>query len=83
MGKSNQWKIDLKTLSDDDLVDDKIACQLIGGSTSPIHRSTLWRGINAGRYPKAIKVAPGTNRWRVGELRRAIDQFAAERESEA
>lgn len=68
-------------LSDDDLVDEATACRLIGGSNTPIHRSTLWRGVNAGRYPKPLKISPGTNRWRVGELRKALEQFAAEREA--
>ena len=66
-------------LSDTDLVDEAIACRMIGGSCTPIHRSTLWRGINVGRYPKPIKISASANRWRVGELRRAIDAFFAER----
>lgn len=67
-------------LSDDDLVDEATACRLIGGSNTPIHRSTLWRGIGAGRYPKPLKISATINRWRVGELRRLLEQFAAERE---
>ncbi|MER8553621.1 hypothetical protein [Mesorhizobium sp. M0019] len=71
------------SLSDDDLVDEAIACRLIGGSNTPIHRSTLWRGINAGRYPRPLKISASTNRWRVGELRKALEQFAAERDKAA
>jgi len=67
-------------LSDDDLVDEATACRLIGGSNTPIHRSTLWRGVNAGRYPKPLKISPSTNRWRVGELRKMLDDLAAERQ---
>lgn len=67
-------------LSDDDLVDEASACRILGGSHTPIHRSTLWRGITAGRYPKPLKVSATINRWRVGELRRLLEQFAAERE---
>ena len=66
-----------------DLVDEPAACKVLGGENSPIHRSTLWRGVNAGRYPKPIKVGPGTNRWRKSELDAVLDQAAAAREGEA
>jgi predicted DNA-binding transcriptional regulator AlpA len=65
-----------------DLVDQAVACKVIGGSNTPIHPSTLWRGIKAGRYPKPIKVGPGTNRWRAGELLEVVEQAAAARNSE-
>lgn len=70
-------------LPDDDLVDEMTACRVIGGSSTPIHRSTLWRGITAGRYPKPLKISASTNRWRVGELRMVLAQFAAERDKAA
>ncbi|UVC12838.1 helix-turn-helix transcriptional regulator [Mesorhizobium onobrychidis] len=63
-----------------DLVDEPSACKVLGGENSPIHRSTLWRGVNAGRYPKPIKVGPGTNRWRLSELTAAVDRLAAARD---
>lgn len=62
-----------------DLVDEAAACQIIGGRSSPIHRSTLWRGINAGRYPRPLKVGPSANRWRVGELLSVLEKAAAAR----
>lgn len=68
------------TTSLNDLVDESVACQIIGGRNSPIHRSTLWRGINAGRYPRPLKVGPGANRWRVGELLGVLERAAAARE---
>ncbi len=42
-----------------DLVDEKMACRIIGGDQSPIHRSTLYRGIRAGRFPAPIKIGLG------------------------
>ncbi len=69
----------LSDLADDDLVDEKTACRILGGSNSPIARATIWRGIKAGRSPEPIKVGPATNRWRVGELRSRIAEFVAER----
>lgn len=67
----------------DDLVDEAAACRIIGGQESPIHRSTLWRGINAGRYPKPIKAGVSTNRWIRGELLEALRKRVAERDHEA
>jgi predicted DNA-binding transcriptional regulator AlpA len=66
-----------------DLADEATACRIIGGENTPIHRSTLWRGINAGRYPKPLKVGPGTNRWRISELVSVLEKAAAERDVEA
>ncbi|MER9199683.1 hypothetical protein NKH74_10740 [Mesorhizobium sp. M0933] len=63
----------LTALDDTDLVDEAMVLRLVGGSLTPIHRSTLWRGINTGRYPKPIKVSANCNRWRVGDMRKAID----------
>ena len=62
-----------------ELVDEAMACRIIGGDETPIHRSTLWRGIGAGRYPKPLKVGPGTNRWRVSELVAVLEKAADER----
>jgi predicted DNA-binding transcriptional regulator AlpA len=63
-----------------ELVDEATACRIIGGATSPIHRSTLWRGINAGRYPQPLKVGPGANRWRRDELVAVLERAAQERD---
>jgi predicted DNA-binding transcriptional regulator AlpA len=64
-----------------DLIDESSACRLLGGEDSPIHRSTLWRGVNSGRYPRPLKVGPGTNRWRLGELKAFIEKAAAARDA--
>lgn len=64
-----------------ELVDEATACKIIGGAKTPIHRSTLWRGINAGRFPKPLKIGPGTNRWYTSELIEFIERAAAARAS--
>ncbi|MFC5387570.1 helix-turn-helix transcriptional regulator [Aquamicrobium segne] len=66
-----------------DLADEATACRIIGGENTPIHRSTLWRGINAGRYPKPLKIGPATNRWRVNELMAVLEKAAADRDGRA
>lgn len=40
-----------------------------------IGRSTLWREIHAGRYPKPVKLSPRTSAWRVGDIRSLIASF--------
>ncbi|MER9225785.1 hypothetical protein NKI39_09020 [Mesorhizobium sp. M0664] len=62
-----------------DLVDEAGACRLIGGENAPIHRSSLWRGINSGRFPEPLKIGPATNRWRVSELIAVLEKASAER----
>jgi predicted DNA-binding transcriptional regulator AlpA len=45
-----------------ELLDCESVCRLLGGSR-PINPATLYRGIRAGRYPKPLKVGPGSSRW--------------------
>jgi len=63
-----------------ELVDETATCRIIGGEATPIHRATLWRGIQKGRYPRPIKVGPSTNRWNRVELADFLARAAAERE---
>lgn len=66
-----------------ELVDETTACRIIGGEATPIHRATLWRGIQRGWYPKPIKVGPATNRWNRAELLGFLNKAAAERDAKA
>jgi predicted DNA-binding transcriptional regulator AlpA len=63
-------------IKDDDLVSLDIACEVIGGKQSPIAPSTLYRGIRLGKFPKPLKIGPGTNRWRLSELKAVLDKAA-------
>jgi predicted DNA-binding transcriptional regulator AlpA len=66
-----------------ELVNEARACAVIGGPDTPIHRSTFWRGIRAGRYPKPIKVSARACRWRLDELLAVIDRAASDRATAA
>jgi predicted DNA-binding transcriptional regulator AlpA len=44
------------------LLDRREVCRYFGGS-KPIDASTLYRGIREGRYPRPVKVGPGSSRW--------------------
>lgn len=61
-----------------DWVEEATACKIIGGEHTPIHRSTLWRGIKAGRYSAPTKVAPRTNRWSASALIAEVERPAIE-----
>jgi predicted DNA-binding transcriptional regulator AlpA len=56
------------------LLDRKEVCQFFGG-TKPIDASTLYRGIRDGRYPRAVKVGPGSSRWLRSECETALRQM--------
>lgn len=71
----------MQTTADDDLVTVDVACQIIGGRQSPITPSTLYRGIRTGKFPRPLKIGPGTNRWRRSELQAVLDAAAARREA--
>ena len=64
---------------DDELLEKSAACAFIGGSQSPIHFATLYRGVKSGKFPRPIKIGPGISRWRKSELREAIEKLALER----
>ena len=42
-----------------ELLDRAEVCRFFGG----LNASTLYRGIRLGRYPKPVKVGPGSSRW--------------------
>jgi predicted DNA-binding transcriptional regulator AlpA len=63
----------------DDLVPITVACEIIGGKTTPITPSTLYKGVKAGRFPAPLKLGPGTSRWRRSELLAMLDRAAAAR----
>jgi predicted DNA-binding transcriptional regulator AlpA len=53
------------------LLDRAEACRFFGG-TRPINPATLYRGIRVGRYPKPVKVGPGSSRWLRSECESAL-----------
>ena len=34
----------------------------------PVGKSSWWRGVKAGRYPKPVKIAPRTTAWRAEDI---------------
>jgi hypothetical protein len=66
--------------ADDELWDSDETCAYFGGgSTKPIHISTLYRGIAADIYPKPINVSPNVVRWLPSECRAARQRMLRER----
>jgi predicted DNA-binding transcriptional regulator AlpA len=61
-----------------ELLDRVAVCRLIGG-TRPIHAATLYRGIAQGRYPKPVKVGPGSSRWLRAECEAALQSMISGR----
>jgi predicted DNA-binding transcriptional regulator AlpA len=54
----------------DELLDLDTVCRFFGGN-KPINPSTLYRGIPA-RYPRPVKIGPGTSRWLKSECLEAL-----------
>jgi predicted DNA-binding transcriptional regulator AlpA len=67
---------------DDDMMALKATCQFFGGVDRPIHYSTLYRGIAAGRYPKPVHIGPNSVRWLRSECRKARQTLIAARDDE-
>ena len=54
-----------------ELLDRRAACAFFGG-TKPIDVATLYRGIRRGRYPRPVKIGPGSSRWLRSECEAAL-----------
>ena len=54
-------------LTDNEHLDTPAACALLGGNR-PVHPSTLWRWIKAGRISPPVKIGPNTIRFRRTQL---------------
>jgi predicted DNA-binding transcriptional regulator AlpA len=61
-----------------EMLDRDATCAFFGGSR-PIDASTLYRGIREGRYPKPVKVGPGSSRWLREECEAALQSMIGRR----
>lgn len=55
-----------------DLITVGAACRLAGGDETPIHPSTLWRWVKAGRISPPVKLGRNTARYRRSVLLREL-----------
>jgi predicted DNA-binding transcriptional regulator AlpA len=62
-----------------ELLDKHAVCVFFGGTNKPIDASTLYRGINDGRFPRPIKVGVQSSRWLRSECEAARDRLINER----
>jgi prophage regulatory protein len=47
----------------------------------PISKSTWWKGIREGRFPKPVKLSERTSAWSRAEIDALCDQFAVKASS--
>ena len=45
-----------------------VGLRQLGPWTCNASRSTVWRWVNEGHFPKPVKLSPGRTVWLVGEL---------------
>jgi len=64
------------------LIDKAEVCRMFGGNR-PINASTLYRGIKLGRYPRPVKVGPGSSRWLLSECQAVLQAMADGRPTSA
>jgi predicted DNA-binding transcriptional regulator AlpA len=63
-----------------ELWDVEQTCAFYGGNT-PIHISTLYRGVATGRYPPPINISANVVRWLGHECRASLDRIVAARDA--
>lgn len=44
----------------------------------PVSKSTWWAGCRDGRFPRPVKIGPGTTAWRVEDIRALIERLSAQ-----
>lgn len=44
----------------------------------PVSKTTWWKGIQTGRFPKPVKLSERTTAWHVDEIRSLIDEIRAQ-----
>ena len=49
----------------------------IVGNIVPVGASTLWRWVNAGTFPKPVKLSERVTAWKTSEVQAWIDQQSA------
>jgi len=42
----------------------------------PVGKSTWWKGVKTGRYPRPVKLAPNITAWRVEDIRMLIQNIS-------
>ena len=47
----------------------------------PVSRSTWWRGIRDGRFPRPTKIGPNSTAWRAEEIRRLVESLGSSGEA--
>jgi predicted DNA-binding transcriptional regulator AlpA len=67
--------------SNDEMMTLNATCAFFGGD-KPIHYSTLYRGIAAGRYPKPVHIGPNSARWIKSECLKAVLAMIKERDGQ-
>jgi predicted DNA-binding transcriptional regulator AlpA len=56
-------------------------CAFFGGNTTPIHVSTLYRGVASKRYPAPINISDNVVRWIAHECRASLARIIARRDA--
>ena len=41
----------------------------------PVGKSSWWRGVKAGRYPKGMKIAPRTTAWKTADILALLEEL--------
>jgi predicted DNA-binding transcriptional regulator AlpA len=58
--------------SEEELLDIDGVCRFWGGAETPVHPSTIYRGITNAIHPSPIHVGPNLSRWLRSELESAL-----------
>jgi predicted DNA-binding transcriptional regulator AlpA len=57
----------------DEMLTLKDLCRFIGGKTTPVDKSSIYRWMREGKIPPPIILGPATQRWRRSEVEKALD----------
>lgn len=70
MEKHTQAVVEEYVMPQEGFVRQPVVLKILG-----ISKSTLWRRIQEGVYPRPVKLSPRTSAWRVKDIRALIKRF--------
>jgi len=56
--------------------------QLLAGGLLPFSMSTAWRKVREGRFPRPLRISTQVTAWRVGDVRKWLEDPASYRDPE-
>ena len=80
--KRYRWLVDEKKFQPTDPTQTLLHVDQFIPSMLPMGKSTWWKGVKSGRYPRGIKLGPKITVWRLSDILGLLDSLQKKEPSE-